>query len=74
MVPATGRKKWHQFLAEVELQVQSVSDGSTDIGSARNPQELVTLLSQVSDIPQARVAREIAIMWNEFTARLSRAA
>lgn len=74
MVPATGRKKWKQFLAEVEVQVGSSSNGLTDIASARDPQELVALLSKVVDVPQARIAREINNIWNEFTARLNRAA
>jgi hypothetical protein len=74
MVPATATNKWQQFLAEVQVQVSSGSDGLADIASARNPQELVAVISKVSDIPQARIAREINNIWNEFTARLNQAA
>jgi hypothetical protein len=75
MGPAIGLRKWRQFLTEVQLQVGSVADISAlDLSSVSNSQELALVLSAISDIPQARLARELALMWSEFTAKLQRAA
>jgi hypothetical protein len=75
MEPAIGFRKWHQFLTELQLQVGSAADLSAlDLSSASNSQELALVLSAITDIPQARLAREIALMWSEFTAKLQRAA